>query len=119
MRFLGNIIWIICGGLFIALGWLLIGLLLCITIIGIPLGQQAFKMASLTLAPFGKTVQHGGGVPSLFANIVWLIVAGLPMACAYLLAGVLNCLTIIGIPFGLQAFKMAQLSLLPFGSSVR
>lgn len=114
----GNIIWMLFGGIFTALYWFLAGCLFCITIIGIPLGRQAFKMASLTLAPFGKSIEYGGGGPSLIANIVWLIAAGLPMAASYLIAGVFNCITIIGIPFGLQAFKMAKLSLLPFGARV-
>lgn len=118
MIILGNIIWMLFGGIFTALYWLLAGCLLCITIIGIPLGRQAFKMASLTLAPFGKSIEYGGGAPSLIANIVWLIAAGLPMAVSYLIAGVFNCITIIGIPFGLQAFKIAKLSLLPFGARV-
>lgn len=119
MTLLGNIIWMVFGGIFTALYWFIAGCLFSITIIGIPLGRQAFKMASLTLAPFGKTIEHGGGAPSLIANIIWLVLAGLPMAVSYLLAGVFNCITIIGIPFGLQSFKMAKLSLLPFGARVR
>lgn len=118
MTLLGNIIWIVFGGIFTALYWFIAGCLFSITIIGIPLGRQAFKMASLTLAPFGKTIEYGGGAPSLIANIIWLVLAGLPMAVSYLLAGVFNCITIIGIPFGLQSFKMAKLSLLPFGARV-
>ena len=76
MRTIGNIIWILCGGILTAIGWALAGILFYITIIGIPLGRQAFKMASLTLAPFGKTIVYGGGAPSLFANIVWVILIG-------------------------------------------
>ena len=119
MTLLGNIIWMVFGGIFTALYWFIAGCLFSITIIGIPLGRQAFKMASLTLAPFGKTIEYGGGAPSLIANIIWLVLAGLPMAVSYLLAGVFNCITIIGIPFGLQSFKMAKLSQLPFGARVR
>ena len=118
MTLLGNIIWMVFGGIFTALYWFIAGCLFSITIIGIPLGRQTFKMASLTLAPFGKTIEYGGGAPSLIANIIWLVLAGLPMAVSYLLAGVVNCITIIGIPFGLQSFKMAKLSLLPFGARV-
>lgn len=118
MTLLGNIIWMVFGGIFTALYWFIAGCLFSITIIGIPLGRQAFKMASLTLAPFGKTIEYGGGAPSLIANIIWLVLAGLPMAVSYLLAGVFNCITIVGIPFGLQSFKMAKLSLLPFGARV-
>ena len=115
MRVLGNILWIILGGLAIAIGWALVGLILCISIIGIPFGIQAFKMAGLTLTPFGKTVQYGGGVGSALANILWVVLVGCWMALGYLGAGVLNCITIIGIPFGIQSFKMAKLALWPFG----
>lgn len=118
MSLLGNIIWILFGGIFTAIYWFFVGCLFCLTIVGIPLGRQAFKMASLTLAPFGKTIEYGGGAPSLIANIIWVVVAGIPMAFAYLVAGAVNCITIIGIPFGLQSFKMAKLSLLPFGARV-
>lgn len=78
MSIIANIIWIIFGGLVTAIGWCLAGIVFSITIIGIPLGRQCFKMASLTLAPFGKTIVYGGGAPSLIANIFWLILAGLP-----------------------------------------
>ena len=84
MRVLGNILWIILGGLAIAIGWALVGLILCISIIGIPLGIQAFKMAGLTLTPFGKTVQYGGGVGSALANILWVVLVGWWMALGYL-----------------------------------
>ena len=118
MRVLGNILWIILGGSAIAIGWAVVGLILCISIIGIPLGIQAFKMAGLTLTPFGKTVQYGGEVGSAFANILWVVLVGWWMALGYLGAGVLNCITIIGIPFGLQSFKMAKLALWPFGAEI-
>lgn len=118
MSTIANIIWIIFGGLFTALWWCLAGIIFYITIIGIPLGRQCFKMASLTLAPFGKTIVYGGGAPSLIANIVWLILAGLPMAISYVFLGVAYCITVVGIPVGLQCFKMAKLSLLPFGAQV-
>lgn len=119
MRLIGNILWLILGGLFLAVSWAVIGLVLCVTIIGIPLGVQAFKMAGLTLTPFGKTVVYGGGVGSVLANIVWFVLAGIWMAIGYILAGLLNCVTIIGIPFGIQSFKMAKLALWPFGSQTR
>lgn len=118
MRLIGNIIWLIFGGLFLAIGWAIIGLVLCITVIGIPLGVQAFKMAQLTLTPFGKEIVYGGGLGSTLLNIVWLLLAGLWMAIGYVIAGLANCITIIGIPFGLQSFKMAKLALMPFGATV-
>lgn len=119
MRLIGNILWLILGGLFLAASWAVIGLVLCVTIIGIPLGVQAFKMAGLTLTPFGKTVVYGGGVGSVLANIVWFVLAGVWMAIGYVFAGLLNCVTIIGIPFDIQSFKMAKLALWPFGSQIR
>ena len=118
MRVISNILWIILGGLIIAIGWALIGLVLCVTIIGIPLGLQAFKMAGLTLTPFGKTVRYGGGVGSTLANIIWVVLVGFWMALSYVGAGLLNCITIIGIPFGIQSFKMAKLALWPFGADI-
>ena len=118
MSAIANIIWIIFGGLVTAIAWCFAGLVFCITIIGIPLGRQCFKMASLTLAPFGKTIVYGGGAPSLIANIFWLILAGLPMAISYAVLGMAYCITVIGIPIGLQCLKMAKLSLLPFGAQV-
>ncbi|NMM93161.1 YccF domain-containing protein [Bifidobacterium oedipodis] len=119
MRLLGNILWLILGGLAIAVGWALVGLILCISIIGIPLGLQAFKMAALTLTPFGKTVVYGGGVGSTLVNIIWVVLVGIWMAIGYVFAGLLNCITIIGIPFGIQSFKMAKLALWPFGAEIR
>ena len=118
MRVISNILWIILGGLIIAIGWALIGLVLCVTIIGIPLGLQAFKMAGLTLTPFGKTVRYGGGVGSTLANIIWVVLVGFWMALSYVGAGLLNCITIIVIPFGIQSFKMAKLALWPFGADI-
>ncbi|MEC4271670.1 YccF domain-containing protein [Adlercreutzia sp. R25] len=118
MSTIANIIWIIFGGLLTAIAWCLVGIIFYITIIGIPLGRQCFKMASLTLAPFGKTIVYGGGAPSLIANIFWLILAGLPMAFSYVVLSVVYCISVIGVPVGLQCFKMAKLSLLPFGAKV-
>ena len=113
-----NIIWICTGGLITAIGFFATGVICYITIIGIPLGRQAFKMASLTLAPFGRTIVYGGGAPSLVANVFWLILGGWWSALCYLLEGCAFCVTIVGIPFGLQLFKMAKLALLPFGAQV-
>lgn len=118
MRTFLNILWIVTGGIVTALGWALVGIVFYITIIGVPLGRQAFKMADLTLAPFGKTIVYGGGFPSLLANIVWVICAGFWGALAYLASGLAFCATVIGIPFGVQLFKMAKLSLFPFGAQV-
>lgn len=87
MSILGNILWFVCGGLLSGLAWVLSGCLWCITIIGIPIGLQCFKFASLAFFPFGKEVVYGGGAVSLLANIVWLIVSGIPMAVGNAIIG--------------------------------
>ena len=118
MSCLGNLIWILFGGLFTALYWFFAGILLSITIIGIPLGKQCFKAARLTLAPFGKTVvTHFDKHP--IANIIWVIFAGWELAAGYLFASLLCCVTIVGIPFGLQGFKLMTLAFCPFGAEVK
>ena len=119
MTLLGNLLWLIFGGLLSAFGWFLSGLIWCLTVVGIPWGLQCFKFAKLSLAPFGKDVIPGGGAPSLIANVIWLLISGIPMALDHVLTGLVLCLTIVGIPFGLQHFKMASLALSPFGAQVR
>ncbi len=117
MKTLGNIIWFVFGGLFWAIGNLIAGLLLCISIIGIPVGLQMFKLARFVLWPFGKAVTPVN--PSGFKkvlNIVWAILFGWVMALGYLLTGLLFCITIVGIPFGKQYFKMSHFVLLPLGN---
>src|SRR5699024_9573447 len=118
MGCLGNILWFICGGLVSGLSWGLAGCLWCITIIGIPVGIQCFKFASLSFFPFGKEVRYGGGISSLLLNIVWLIVSGIPLAVESAVLGCLLCVTVIGIPFGIQHFKLAKLALMPFGAEI-
>lgn len=118
MSFLGNVIWLIFGGLLSAIGWFLSGCLWCITLIGIPYGLQCFKFAALSLAPFGKEVVYGGGGVSLLVNIIWLIVSGIPLAIGHLASALLLTITIIGIPFAKQSIKLAKLALMPFGAQV-
>jgi len=120
MGCLGNILWFIFGGFIHSLGWLIIGLLWCITIIGIPVGIQCFKLAQLQFAPFGKeviTVNNDAG--RFLLNIIWLLFGGLAMALANLLSAFFLAITIIGIPFAMQAIKLAKLSLMPFGKEIR
>lgn len=119
MKTLANIIWMILGGLVNSLLWLLFGVLWSITIIGIPFGKQCFKFAKLTLAPFGKEVSYEGGTVSTVANIIWIIVTGIPMALENAVCGATLCLTIIGIPIGLQYFKIAKLAFAPFGMKIK
>lgn len=115
-----NIIWLLFGGLLSALAWLLAGVLCCITVIGIPLGLQCFKFAKLVLTPFGKKVYFGNmSSGSIVLNVLWILLCGLWLAIGFLSMGVSSCLTIIGIPFGLQHFKFAALALMPFGAEIR
>lgn len=116
MKTLGNIIWLLLIGLWGAIGYFLEGIIWCITIIGIPFGKQCFKMAGLMLTPFGKKVTTNFGKHPI-ANIIWLIFGGLELAIGFFFAGIVFCITIIGIPFGKQCFKMARLALTPFGAT--
>ena len=118
MRGLGNFLWFVFGGLFSGLGWIFSGFLWCITIIGIPYGLQCFKFAELSFFPFGKEIVYSGGAVDFLVNVVWLYLNGWWMALGNFLIGCLWCITIIGIPFGKQFFKIAKLSLAPFGAKV-
>ena len=116
MKLLGNILWFVFGGLFWAISDFLMGILWCITIVGIPVGLQLFKLAKFVLWPFGKKVtpQSVTGFKTVL-NILWAIFGGLWMAIGYFLTGVIFCITIIGIPFGKQYFKMARFVITPLG----
>lgn len=119
MSFIGNIIWLLIGGIIAAIAWFIAGLLLCVTIIGIPFGIQCFKIAGFVLWPFGRDIELGNfGAGGLIFNIIWLIVFGWEFAIGHLIIGALFCITIIGIPFGLQHFKLAKLGLIPFGAKI-
>ena len=118
MRLIGNILWIIFGGFISALGWLLTGCLWCITIIGIPVGLQCFKLASISLNPFGKEIRYEGAAVSFLLNVIWFLVSGWLLALGNFLLGLVLCITIVGIPFGKQFFKIAKLALRPFGAVV-
>ena len=119
MSCLGNLVWLLFGGLWASLIWCLFGVLWCLTIVGIPVGLQCFKLAKLQLAPFGKevvTVNNGSG--TFVLNILWLLVGGLEMALVNLVSALMLAISIVGIPFAFQAIKMAKLSLMPFGKEV-
>ncbi|MDD4212610.1 MAG: YccF domain-containing protein [Bacilli bacterium] len=115
MKILGNLIWFVIVGILSFIIWVFIGILWCVTIIGIPFGKQCFKLAGLTCFPFGKEVKTDFDSHPV-ANIIWLILFGWEIAVGYVVAGLFFYITIIGIPFGKQCFKLATLSLLPFGS---
>jgi len=122
MNLIGNLIWLFFGGFLAALGYLFGGIVLCITVVGIPWGLQCFKIASLVLWPFGKKVISNGsstGCLNLFANIIWLICGGLYTAIIHVGFGILLFLTIIGIPFAKQHFKLVEISLMPFGKTIQ
>ena len=122
MKFLGNILWLILGGLIIALIYYMVGLVMCITIIGIPFGVQLFKLGTYALWPFGHEMVDKPNEPgclSIAMNVLWLVMGWWEIASCHLFFGLICCITIIGIPWGLQHFKMALASLLPFGKEVR
>jgi uncharacterized membrane protein YccF (DUF307 family) len=121
VRTIGNILWVVLAGIWLALGYALSGLVLCVTIIGIPFGIQAFKLAHLSLWPFGRTTVpagESGGCLEVGFNVLWLVFFGWELFLLHLVTGALLCITIIGIPFGIQAFKLSVLSLWPFGREV-
>ena len=118
MRTIGNILWFIFGGLLGGLAWIFAGCIWRITIIGIPVGLQCFKFATLAFWPFGKEIVYGNGMFSFLVNLIWIIFFGWEMALGNLIVGCICFITIVGIPFGMQFFKMARLSFMPFGASV-
>lgn len=116
-----NIIWIVFGGFMIALEYVVSSLLMMVTIIGIPFGLQTLKLAALALWPFGTaTVATGSpsGCLAAVLNVIWWFVGGFPIALTHLLWGVVFCITVIGIPFGLQHFKLMRLAFFPFGKTL-
>lgn len=119
MNCLGNALWFLLCGLWLGISWVLAGILWCVTIVGIPVGVLCFKFAALSFFPFGKEVINTGGTFSLLLNIIWIIFSGLALACEAAFIGIIFCITVIGIPFGLQCFKIAKLALMPFGAEIR
>ena len=121
MKLLGNLIWLIFGGLLIAIEYLAGSIILMLTIVGIPFGIQTLKMASLALWPFGRDTRmnvRGSGCLYVIMNVIWLIAGGLWIAISHAFFGLLLSITIIGIPFGMQHFKLAAIALSPFGRDI-
>lgn len=128
MSLLGNIIWFIFGGFFMGLAWAIAGLLAFISIVGIPWGRACFTLAKFSFFPFGKEIidrkaltgkaDIGTGGWGTLGNIIWFVLGGWSLALSHVFFGVLNCCTIIGIPFGIQHFKLAGASLFPVGKTV-
>lgn len=120
MNILGNIIWLIFGGLLTSIMYILGGLVICLTIIGIPFGAQIIRLGALAFWPFGKDVSldPASGCFSSIFNLLWILFGWWEIAVVHLVFGLLLCITIIGIPFGKQHFKLARYSLFPFGCHI-
>ena len=122
MKVIGNIIWLIFGGLEIALFYYIVGLLMCITIIGIPFGVQLFKLGTYAMWPFGREMVFGPNEPgclSVVMNIIWILIGFWEVAAIHIVCGLLFCITIVGIPLGVQHFKMIPAAFIPFGQHLR
>lgn len=121
MNLIGNVIWLIFGGFVVFMEYMLSGLFLCLTIVGIPFGLQCFKIGIFTLLPFGqqvRSVPQGTGCLSLVFNIIWIVFGGFWIALTHLFFGIVLAITIIGLPFAKQHFKLISLSLAPFGKEI-
>jgi uncharacterized membrane protein YccF (DUF307 family) len=116
----GNILWLVLAGLWLALAYVVAGVVAFVLIVTIPFGIASFRLAGFVIWPFGRTVvwRREAGIWSVLGNVVWIIVLGWELALAHLVAGALLCLTVIGIPFGVACWKMVPLALLPLGREV-
>ncbi len=121
MSTLGNVVWLVFGGLIAALGYIIGGLLICITVVGIPFGLQSMKIGVATLAPFGKEVvevKQANSILRILFNLLWLVLFGWEIALAHLASALILTITIVGIPFAKQHVKLIPLSLFPFGRNL-
>ncbi|WP_432662064.1 YccF domain-containing protein [Wukongibacter baidiensis] len=119
MSLIGNLLWLVLGGIIVAILWALAGLILCITVVGIPFGLQCFKIAGLVLCPFGKDVDVGNfGLFGGIGNIIWILVLGWELFLAHLVFAGICAISIVGIPFAVQHLKLAKLALVPFGTNI-
>ena len=120
MRLILNLIWLVLSGFWLAVGYVVAGVVCCVLIVTIPWGLASFRIANYALWPFGRTVvdRPGAGAPSLLGNIIWIVVAGIWLAIGHVVTGVLLCVTIIGIPLGVANFKLVPVSLMPLGKEI-
>lgn len=118
LRILGNVFWCLFGGLVLCVLWGAAGILCCITIVGIPFGIQCFKIAGFVIFPFGRHVEGGGGFASCLMNVLWILFCGWELAVTSVGVGIVYCVTIVGIPLGIQSFKFARLAFWPFGAQI-
>lgn len=122
MSFLGNVIWWIFGGLLAGLGYIIAGLLVCLTIVGIPFGLQAINLGVATISPFGKEVvpqQNAGGCLKVFFDVLWIVLFGWEIAIAHLVSAGVLAITIVGLPWAKQHMKLVPVALLPFNYALR
>ncbi len=120
MKTILNLLWLVLCGLWLAIGYVVAGVVMCILIITIPFGIASFRLAAYALWPFGRTTvpRADAGAPSFIGNVLWFLLAGLWMAIAHVVTGVLLCVTIIGIPLGIADFKLAAVALAPLGKDI-
>ena len=118
MKTFGNVLWILFGGAFLSLLWFFVAILCFVTIIGIPIGIQCLKFASFVLCPFGRVVEYSEKMCHFLLNVLWILLFGWELAVASLTVGLIWCVTIVGIPFGIQSIKFAQLAIMPFGAEI-
>ena len=120
MRTILNVVWLVLSGFWLAIGYALAGILMCILIITIPFGIASFRLAAYVLWPFGRTVvrRRDAGTASTIGNVIWFILAGLWLAIGHITSGIVLCLTIIGIPFGIANFKLAVVAVAPLGKDI-
>lgn len=121
MKLLGNLVWLLFGGIIIAIEYLIGSIILFIPIVGIPFGLQTLKMGSLSLWPFGRTSvvrERASGCLYIIMNVIWLLCGGIWIAISHAFFGILLCITIVGIPFGRQHFKLTEVALNPFGRDI-
>lgn len=118
MKTLGNILWIIFGGAILSILWFCVALICFATILGIPIGIQCVKFASFVLYPFGRCIEYSSRISRFLINILWIVLVGWELAFVSVIIGCVWCITIVGLPFGIQSFKFAQLAIMPFGAKV-
>ena len=120
LRLVLNIIWLVLAGFWLAIGYALVGVVMCILIITIPFGIASFRLANFVLWPFGRTLvtRPGADAPSTIGNVIWFLLAGLWIAIAHIVTGIALCITIIGIPFGWANIKLAAVALFPLGKEI-
>ncbi|MEU9112008.1 YccF domain-containing protein [Streptomyces sp. NPDC048483] len=120
MKFILNILWLVLSGFWLALGYVLAGIVCCVLIVTIPFGVASFRIAGYALWPFGRTTveRRDAGAGSVVGNVIWIVFAGWWLALGHIVTGLVLCVTIIGIPFGIANFKMIPISLMPLGREI-